>query len=92
MNVTVVVPNVLKGAVDGRGQLTLGFPPAATIGDVVETLLRLYPRLSQHILDERKPSQGGLGAFLAGQPGRARDSVRLYLFMALPKRQSDLEG
>lgn len=89
---TVVVPNVLKGAVDGRGQLTLGFPPAATVGDVVETLLRLYPRLSQHMLDERKPAQAGLGAFLAGQPGRPRDSFRLYLFMPPPKRLSSLEG
>jgi hypothetical protein len=93
VNVTVLVPSDLKRAVEGRVKLTLGFPPAATVGDVVETLLRLYPRLSQHLLDERKPDQAGLSLFLSEQASRPlRDGDRLYVFATAPRRQEGSEG
>jgi hypothetical protein len=43
-DITVVVAPTLRSAFEGRSQVTLGLPAAANLGDVVETLLQLYPR------------------------------------------------
>jgi hypothetical protein len=44
LDITVVVAPPLRNAFEGRARVTLGLPATADIGDVVETLLRLYPR------------------------------------------------
>lgn len=54
MNVTVIVSELLQGAVEGRTSLNLGLPPRATLPDVVETLLKLYPKLQAHLAGDRK--------------------------------------
>ncbi|MFL5347077.1 MAG: hypothetical protein ACJ8AT_20010 [Hyalangium sp.] len=43
-DITVVVAPTLRNAFEGRSQVSLGLPSTADMGDVVETLLRLYPR------------------------------------------------
>ncbi len=43
-DITVVVAPPLRNAFEGRSQVSLGLPSTAELGDVVETLLRLYPR------------------------------------------------
>lgn len=43
-DITVVVAPTLRSAFEGRSQVSLGLPSSADMGDVVETLLRLYPR------------------------------------------------
>lgn len=40
----MVVAPPLQSAFDGRSQLTLGLPATADVGELMETLLRLYPR------------------------------------------------
>ena len=92
MNVTVVMPDALRGVVEGRSKLLLGFPPSATFGDVIETLLRLYPKLVQYVLDERKPTQAGMILFLGGQVGSFREGVQLFLSVSLPRQQGGLKG
>jgi hypothetical protein len=43
-DITVVVAPPLRNAFEGRSLVSLGLPSTADLGDVVETLLRLYPR------------------------------------------------
>jgi hypothetical protein len=48
-DISVSVAPVLRSAFDGRRELTLGVPAAAGVGDVVEALLRLYPRTQKFL-------------------------------------------
>src|SRR5687768_13485632 len=87
MNVTVMVPNSLRTAVEGRRRLELGVPSSADVGDVLQTLFKLYPKLASHLPNERKPVRQHLNAFLASGPVRdaggrrtGRDGLTLYLF------------
>lgn len=43
-DITVVVAPPLRSAFEGRSQVSLGLPATADLGDVMETLLQLYPR------------------------------------------------
>ncbi len=97
MNVTVIVPTSLKAAVEGRKQLQLGMPASASIGDMVETLFRLYPKLTEHIQSDDIETVGQLSFFLSepiarewtgGRKGSRRESIRLFVFASVPKRQS----
>jgi hypothetical protein len=58
--VTVVVAPALRGAFEGRRELTLGLPANAGVGDVLESLFNLYPRVRQYLAGER----GGQGLYL----------------------------
>ena len=53
MNVTVLVPRSLRTAVDGRVKLSLGLPPTADVGDLLEALFTLYPKLKQHMANDK---------------------------------------
>lgn len=93
LNVTVVVPPTLRGAMEGRKQVQLGVPPSADVGDVLETLLRLYPKLHHHVANDRKVVASTLTLFL-GEQGALdlasrrtglREGTRLYLSAGLPR-------
>ena len=86
--VTVVAPEALRQALEGRQQVQLGVPASATLGDVLETLLSLYPRLRRFLSTERRVSP--LWLHLATNEHAMRelarggsglfDGQRLYLF------------
>jgi hypothetical protein len=76
MNVTVVVAASLRAAFDGRSKLELGVPPGADVGDVMQTLFSLYPKLVQLIPNERRPIRQYLSLVLQGD--------RLYVFGSSP--------
>ena len=59
MTVTVHVPGPLRNAVEGRRKLNLGLPPSADLGDLVQALLTLYPKLRAHVAQERQERAGG---------------------------------
>lgn len=93
MNVTILVPPSLKSAMDGRQSVDLGVPATAGIGDVMEVLFKLYPRLRAHLASERKGSQQQLHVFLGDQAGvdprrrmGLREGQKLYLFASAPRR------
>lgn len=56
MNLTIVVAPPLRPAVEGRKTLDLGVPLGSDIGEVMHTLLTLYPKL-QHYLPSDKNTQ-----------------------------------
>ena len=93
LNVTVVVPPTLRGAMDGRKQVQLGVPPHADVGDVLETLLKLYPKLMHHVASDRKVVTSTLTLFLGEQGAQdlasrrtgLREGTRLYLSAGVPK-------
>lgn len=64
MNVTVRVPPALRGAVEGRKELNLGLPPSADVGELVDTLLSLYPKLKMFITTDSKQARQQLALFL----------------------------
>lgn len=55
MNITVVVPKSLQAACEGRAKIELGVPPSSGIGDVVQTLMSLYPGLRAFVANEKRP-------------------------------------
>lgn len=69
VDVRVEVAPALQGAVGGRRELYLGLPGGAGVGELLEALLTLYPRLRQHLAGDRPPT-GGLYCHLAGQGDR----------------------
>jgi hypothetical protein len=72
MNVTVVIPRPLQPACEGRAKIELGVPPAASVGDVVQTLMSLYPGLRAFVANEKRPMKQHFGV--------AQQGHVLYLF------------
>ncbi len=64
LDVNVVIPPPLRPLFDGRREVSLGVPGQSSVGDVLETLLTLYPRLRQHLAGDR-PATGGFYVHLA---------------------------
>jgi hypothetical protein len=58
LDITVVVAPPLQSAFDGRSLVTLGLPATADVGELVETLLRLYPR-TRNLLAGDRGAPGG---------------------------------
>jgi len=78
----------LMRAVDGKKTLELGVPPTADVGDVLQSLFALYPRLAQHICTEQKVDPRSLGAVMAS----TSRGKTLYLFAPRGNRLELLEG
>ncbi|MFB1481416.1 hypothetical protein [Corallococcus sp. RDP092CA] len=88
-DISVSVAPGLRGAFDGRRELSLGVPATADVGDVVEALLRLYPR-TQKLLAGDGGEAGGPYLHLAMDEASARElspggggmagGCRLYVF------------
>ena len=55
LNITVVIPRPLQAACEGRAKIELGVPPASSVGDVVQTLMALYPGLRAFVANEKRP-------------------------------------
>lgn len=53
LDITVVVAPPLQSAFDGRSLVTLGLPSTADVGELMETLLRLYPRTRSLLAGDR---------------------------------------
>jgi hypothetical protein len=85
VTVTVHVPALLRGAVEGRRKLDLGLPPSADFGDLVQALLTLYPKLRAHLTQERpeKPHNGQQVEMKVMADSRMR---RVYLVADSPRR------
>ncbi|MFP2933507.1 hypothetical protein ACLESO_51865, partial [Pyxidicoccus sp. 3LG] len=73
---------------EGRRELSLGVPDGAGVGDVLESLLKLYPRAWQYLLRERGSSslhlhialdEGASGELARGQ-GVLAPGLKLYVF------------
>ncbi len=101
--VLVVVAPALRGAFEGRREVRLGMPAHAGVGDVLESLFKLYPRVRQYLAGER----GGSGLYLhIAMDERAGDALahgneglsaglKLYFFAlsrAPGSRQAGVEG
>lgn len=94
MNVTVRIPPALRGAVEGREILNLGLPPNADVGDLVDTLLALYPKLRGFMAGESAQATSALGLFLSepalNDLAKRRKGLRegqvIYLVGGTPRR------
>ena len=84
MNVTVLVPSTLRAAVDGKHKLDLGVPAGAGVGEVLQTLLTLYPKLRAAMANETRPRRQQLTVVFEPRPPArgAREGVRVWLFAA----------
>lgn len=102
-DVQVVVAPALRPAFEGRREIRLGVPSAASVGDVLETLLRLYPKTRLLLAGDRRLSGRYLHVALdehasyelAQGGGGLSAGQRLYLFALSrppPGRQPGLEG
>jgi hypothetical protein len=94
VNVTIVLPPSLRPLMEGRAQIELGVPLTADVGDLLQTLFTLYPRLRRLQADERRP-QGHVPLQLFAtertlqdlfrRRGALREGERFYLSGLLPK-------
>lgn len=84
MNVTVLVPSTLRAAVDGKLRLDLGIPAGAGVGEVLQTLLTLYPKLRGAMASETRPRRQQLTVVVEPRPPLrgTREGVRVWLFAA----------
>jgi hypothetical protein len=85
MNVTVHVPKHFQSACEHRSRLELGFPPAATVGDILDTVFSLYPGLKRFVANDRIAPSSHLSAAYSSGSHRERatqpqESATLYLF------------
>ncbi|HUM11308.1 MAG TPA: hypothetical protein VLT82_10205 [Myxococcaceae bacterium] len=82
MNVTVLVPSTLRSAVDGKQKLDLGVPAGAGVGEVLQTLLTLYPKLRSAMASETRPRRQQLTVVVEPRPllRGSREGVRVWLF------------
>lgn len=94
MNVTVMVPKSLRPSVEGKVKVNLGLPPSANVGDLLEALFTLYPKLKQHVASDKNAKANHLTLFAADSPFKdgprwrigLREGQTLYLSAAQPKR------
>lgn len=102
-DVTIVVPTSLRPIFDGRPEVRLGVPATADVADVLETLLRLYPKLQARLASDRDGTRRHLHLLLGEQASwqlaRGRGGLvagqRLYLFglgKERPGGRAGLEG
>jgi len=96
MNIVVEIAPPLIGAVDGRRRLELGVPPNSDVGDLLDTLLKLYPKLLNHVDNDLRKGASGLNVFWANRsqgelPSRPRlkDGEKLYLCAPVLKRLAE---
>jgi hypothetical protein len=84
VNVTVLVPSTLCSAVDGKQKLDLGVPAGAGVGEVLQTLLTLYPKLRSAMASETRPRRQQLTVVFEPRSllRGSRDGVRVWLFAA----------
>ena len=95
MNVTVLVPSTLRSAVDGKHRLDLGVPAGAGVGEVLQTLLTLYPKLRGAMASETRPRRQQLTVVVEPRSARRgqRDGLRVWLFApAAPAETADASG
>lgn len=55
MNVTVIIAKPLQPACEGRARIELGVPPGADVGEVLQTLIALYPGLRAFVASDKRP-------------------------------------
>ena len=92
MNVTIVLPHSLRPAVDGRRRLELGVPLTADLGDVLQTLFTLYPKLKAFVPSDKRGIRQELNVFLSEQGTRdladrrkgMREGQKVYVFASSP--------
>lgn len=67
MNITVMIPRMLQAACEGRARIELGVPPTSSVGDVVQTLMALYPGLRAFVASEQRPMRQHFGVAQQGR-------------------------
>ena len=85
MNVTIHVPAPLLRAMEGRRKVELGMPAGAELGDLLQALFTLYPKLAEHVAGEREnPEPGSVQVQVLLEPGdpapgKLKDGAHVYL-------------
>lgn len=95
LDISVVVAPPLRNAFEGRSVVSLGLPATADLGDVVETLLRLYPRTRSLLAGDRGApggrymhmvvDSGASGGWEPGQGGAALAAGHKIFIFALSR-------
>jgi len=82
VNVTVLVPSSLRATLGGKRRVELGVPAGSGVGEVLQTLLTLYPKLSRALASERQHGRQGLTLFYeeAGTRRGRHEHARVWLF------------
>jgi molybdopterin converting factor small subunit len=90
VTVTVLVPASLRSALEGKRRVELGVPAGAGVGDVLQALLTLYPKLARVVATEGRHGHAGLTLFF--EEGRTRggrsEHARVWLFAPSPAQPS----
>jgi hypothetical protein len=94
VNVTVMVPRVLRAAFEGRIKVNLGLPATADVGDLLEALFKLYPKLKQHVASDHQGNQGQHLSLYSSEAGstdiswlaRLKEGQTLYLSVPPARR------
>jgi hypothetical protein len=94
VNVTVMVPRALRTVFEGRVKVNLGLPPTADVGDLLEALFKLYPKVKQHLASDNVATKGQHLSLYSSEVGakdiswraRLREGQTLYLSVPQSRR------
>jgi hypothetical protein len=93
LDITVVVAPPLRSAFEGRSHVSLGLPATADLGQVVETLLRLYPRTRSLLAGDRGTPGGRYMHLVLDAPSATGHKIFIFALSRPPaSSQPDLEG
>lgn len=70
MRVVVLVPGVLRSAVDGNAKLEVEVADAATLGVTLDALAAQYPLLDRRLRDERSALRRYVNFYVDGEECR----------------------
>ncbi|MFD9704845.1 MoaD/ThiS family protein [Lentzea sp. NPDC059081] len=73
MKVTVLIPGVLRSAVEGQSSVALDVPDPATLGAALDVLAGTYPGLDRRLRDERAALRRYVNFYVNGEECRRLD-------------------
>lgn len=66
MSIKIVIPSAFKKATLGKTSVTLKSGEASTVREMIDALVRVYPRLEGNLYDEQRELQRFVNVFVNG--------------------------
>jgi molybdopterin converting factor small subunit len=79
VNVTLLLPSVLRGESGGAARLDLTLGPEARLTDLFDTVAKTHPRLERRIRDEQRNIRRYVNVYVDGEEARRLDNGQTRL-------------
>jgi len=79
VNVTLLVPSVLRGDSGGAARLDVRLGPESCLADLFDEVGRTHPRLERRIRDERRNIRRYVNVYVDGEESRRLEGAQTRL-------------